>query len=158
MENMRDRIRQLMQSQHLNQQAFAEKLGISAAGLSSIFNKRTEPTLNHVEAIKKTFPNINLEWLLYGNGPMFVDDPISENVQGGQPHSEDGQERLLDFSAPTPHPSSQRPESPMSFKPANPSLQTEKQIAKIFDKPQRKITEIRLFYDDQTWETFVPKK
>ena len=29
---------------------------------------------------------------------------------------------------------------------------------KNFDKPQRKITEIRIFYDDQTWETFVPKK
>ena len=24
--------------------------------------------------------------------------------------------------------------------------------------PQRKITEIRIFYDDQTWESFVPKK
>ena len=29
---------------------------------------------------------------------------------------------------------------------------------KYIDKPQRKITEIRIFYDDQTWETFVPKK
>jgi hypothetical protein len=29
---------------------------------------------------------------------------------------------------------------------------------KYVDKPQRKITEIRIFYDDQTWETFVPKK
>lgn len=30
--------------------------------------------------------------------------------------------------------------------------------ARPADKPQRKITEIRIFYDDQTWETFVPKK
>ena len=29
---------------------------------------------------------------------------------------------------------------------------------KYFDKPQRQVTEIRIFYDDQTWETFVPKK
>lgn len=29
---------------------------------------------------------------------------------------------------------------------------------KVQDRPQRKITEIRIFYDDQTWETFVPKK
>lgn len=28
---------------------------------------------------------------------------------------------------------------------------------KYIDKPQRKITEIRIFYDDQTWESFVPK-
>ena len=56
--------------------------------------------------------------------------------------------------------------------PASPSLfdqpqmhgvkRTPKNIAnaavKIVDKPQRRITEIRIFYDDQTWETFVPKK
>ena len=29
---------------------------------------------------------------------------------------------------------------------------------KLFDRPKRQITEIRVFYDDQTWETFVPKK
>ena len=28
----------------------------------------------------------------------------------------------------------------------------------FLDKKERKITEIRIFYDDQTWETFVPKK
>ena len=31
-------------------------------------------------------------------------------------------------------------------------------IVKNIDKPQRKITEIRIFFDDQTWETFLPKK
>ena len=29
---------------------------------------------------------------------------------------------------------------------------------KILDKPQRKVMEIRVFYDDQTWDTFVPVK
>lgn len=37
----------------------------------------------------------------------------------------------------------------------NRSVKTE---VKYIDKPQRKITEIRIFFDDQTWETFVPKK
>ena len=155
---MRDRIKQLMQSQHLNQQAFAEKLGISPAGLSSIFNKRTEPTLNHVEAIKKTFPTINLEWLLYGNGPMFHDSPLSDSSEGTSQLHVDGQETYLDFSATSPQPSPTRQDPTAVFKPSNAPKQAEMQIQKIFDKPQRKITEIRLFYDDQTWETFVPKK
>ena len=29
---------------------------------------------------------------------------------------------------------------------------------KILDKPQRKVMEIRVFYDDQTWDTFLPVK
>ena len=31
-----------------------------------------------------------------------------------------------------------------------------KQVVKYLDKPVRKITEIRVYYDDQTWETFAP--
>ena len=29
---------------------------------------------------------------------------------------------------------------------------------KIVDKEPRKVTEIRVYYDDQTYETFVPAK
>ena len=50
---MKDRIRQIMESQHMTQQVFAEFIGVGAATLSSIFNDRTRPTLNIVEAIKK---------------------------------------------------------------------------------------------------------
>ena len=31
-------------------------------------------------------------------------------------------------------------------------------MVKNIDIKQRTITEIRIFYSDQTWETFVPKK
>jgi hypothetical protein len=28
---------------------------------------------------------------------------------------------------------------------------------KVIEKPQRKVTEIRIFYDDRTWESFYPE-
>ena len=34
----------------------------------------------------------------------------------------------------------------------------QKEVVKIIDKKERKISEIRIFYDDNTWETFVPAK
>ena len=52
MTEMKDRIRQIMEAQHMTQQTFANFIGINAASLSSIFNERTRPTLNIVEAIK----------------------------------------------------------------------------------------------------------
>ena len=70
---MKDRIRQLMESQHMTQQTFADFIGISTASLSSIFTGRTKPTLNTVEAIRSKFSTINLDWLMYGQGPMFKD-------------------------------------------------------------------------------------
>ena len=67
---MKDRIRQIMESQHMTQQVFADYIGLAPATLSSIFNGRTRPTLNVVEALKRKIPNINFDWLMLGVGPM----------------------------------------------------------------------------------------
>ena len=74
---MKERIKRLMVSQHMTQQTFADFIGISSASLSSIFNGRTKPTLNTVEAIKGKFPKISLDWLMYGTEPMFNDEAIA---------------------------------------------------------------------------------
>ena len=49
---MKDRIRQIMESQHMTQKTFASFIDMSEGSLSSIFNGRTKPTLNIVDAIK----------------------------------------------------------------------------------------------------------
>lgn len=162
MENgeMKDRIKELMVSQHMTQQSFAQMLGISPASLSSIFQARTRPTLTHVDAIERCFPNINLMWLIYGRGPMFATgDPTTLSTDDSKP--KELPEAQSDFSIqpalhftdePSPTP---QPAQPMS---QNSAPVREKEIIKYIDKPQRRITEIRIFYDDQTWETFIPKK
>lgn len=195
---MKDRIRQIMEDQKLNQQSFAQLIGKSTATLSNIFNDRTKPTLDIVDAIKKKFPQVNTEWLLFGTPPMYInkveggaaasssgasagaggmgaEDSLDMyrgasasagmGAQGGMPGAGGvvggAMEPSLDFGA-----------DGQDSSPASPSLfdqpqmngvkRTPKNIAnaevKIVDKPQRRITEIRIFYDDQTWETFVPKK
>lgn len=68
---MKDRIRQLMESQQMNQQSFANFIGVSPASLSSILQERTRPTLNIVEAIRSKMPNLNTDWLMWGEGEMF---------------------------------------------------------------------------------------
>lgn len=98
---MKDRIRQLMESQHMTQQTFADFIGISTASLSSIFTGRTKPTLNTVEAIRSKFSTINLDWLMYGQGPMFKDQVDDSDVLT-ESNSQDGTlslEGALDFSS-----------------------------------------------------------
>lgn len=195
---MKDRIRQIMEDQHLNQQNFAQLIGKSTATLSSIFNDRTKPSLDIVDAIKKKLPQVNLEWLLYGTPPMYINkvegaqagasargengaDEDSLDMYGGAvgvagtgalaagmggSHGGTGGagsivEPTLDFGGSE---GSDSPTSPSLFdQPQTHGVKrAPKNIAnaavKYVDKPQRKITEIRIFYDDQTWETFVPKK
>ena len=77
---MKDRIKQVMEWTGLSQQDFATKLGISPASLSSIFNGRTNPTNNHVQAIHRSFPEIDINWLLFGEGKMFCKAPVASST------------------------------------------------------------------------------
>ena len=55
----------------MSQQEFAARTEISPSSLSGIFNGRTNPTMNHAQAIHKAFPNISIYWLLFGEGDMY---------------------------------------------------------------------------------------
>lgn len=153
---MKDRIKMVMESQHMTQQTFAQFIQISPASLSSIFNGRTRPTLNMVEAIKNKIPNLSTDWLMFGKEPMYLDSqtstPTHQNVET-QPISQ----QFLDFDVPS---TPQNVDSEPLFQQGvqNTPIKKTETVVKYVDKPQRQITEIRIFYDDQTWETFVPKK
>ena len=161
---MKDRIRQIMESKHMTQQVFAQYIEMSPASLSSIFNDRTKPTLNIVEAIKKKFPNINTDWLMFGSGEMYVDAAPTNSVPQTPVETVgsglfDEVPPVLDFaSSPTPTP--QQVAQPVqqfnSVKSTHRNFPYEE--VKTIDKPQRKVVEIRVFYDDQTWESFSPMK
>ena len=164
---MKDRIRQIMESQHMTQQVFADFIGLAPATLSSIYNERTRPTLSVVEAIKKKIPNISTDWLMFGSGDMYVASPASSvpadslfpTGDGGSNGGQIVQNPMLDFDQPqslTPQQGAQTP-YPFNSVKSTPS-NIERTEVKIIDKPQRKVKEIRVFYDDQTWETFVPEK
>ena len=157
---MKDRIRQVMESQHMTQQVFADYIGLAPATLSSIFNGRTRPTLNVVEALKRKFPDINTDWLMFGSGEMYQN--TAENPAPTPSASEKGifdQSPMLDFeqnSSVSPQNMGQMAPNPAIINKSRPEIVRED--IKILDKPQRKVMEIRVFYDDQTWDTFVPVK
>ena len=161
---MKERIRQIMESMHMTQQVFAQFIGMSPASLSSIFNDRTKPTLNIVEAIKLKIPNINTDWLMFGHGTMFMND--NEPSSGPQEPSSGSSGGLFDgvppitdlFSSasPTPQGTVRQVPSNNGVKSTHPNSAFEE--VKNADKSPRRVVEIRVFYDDQTWESFSPSK
>lgn len=154
---MKDRIKMIMESQHMTQQTFAQFIQMSPASLSSIFNGRTKPTLTIVEAIKNKIPSLSLEWLLSGTGPMYMDQVNTSDVTEYN-ESMPPQDGIIDFDSKQDSPTlslfEQSNMQSVNITPINKS----KTEVKIIDKQQRKISEIRVFYDDKTWETFVPQK
>lgn len=134
--------------QHSTQQDFADQLRIAPATLSSIFTGRTRPTLAIVDAIKNRFPQISTDWLMFGKGDMLE----TNNSEGESAEVQDMEKNdlLADFDTNPP----QEPSNPLAEQPVQPSVSGF--AVKNSEVKQRRITEIRVFYDDQTWETFVP--
>lgn len=176
---MKERIRAVMEYAGMTQQEFAARLGISPASLSSIFTGRTNPTNNHVMAIHHAFPEINVSWLLFGEGEMLVpashesvSGPAEEN--GGRTAEPESSAAMAGTNEPpslfdsevlrSPSQSASQPSSPIrqnyeyrreQQRPARASDRPFEMGINI-DKKCRKVKEIRVFFDDGTYESFVP--
>lgn len=173
---MKDRIMQIMRAENMTQQEFAQTLDISPASLSSIFTGRTNPTNNHVQAIHRCFPNINVNWLMFGEGEMYVDNNLvsegtsnesrnpvpvldakdAENTVSDTPIYNKVNENVSRTSSSNHDPLNSDPTklSGHVYPEPNVAPQIIKETVKYIDKPQRKITEIRIFFDDGTYEVF----
>lgn len=160
---MKERIRQLMESKHMTQQTFAAYVGMSAAALSSIFNERTRPTLNTVEAIKSKMPEVSVDWLIFGTGDMLVS--AGDGDGGGEPPvGADGVAARTFFTdadgTPVARVGGGRQSAVADMVGAG--LFANRPLSAgavaVAERPVRRVTEIRVFYDDSTYESFVPGK
>lgn len=145
---MKDRIYQLMKQQGMSQKQFANELCVGEATLSSIFTGRTRPTTNIVSNIHERFPEVSIPWLMFGEGDMYAGETVSEHVVADPLVAKDAVP-ATDLFADMP---SQEPVSPPTS--VHPAMPLMRETIKYVDKQQRKITEIRVFFDDGTYETF----
>lgn len=150
---MKDRIRQIMESQHMTQQTFSQFLGISSAALSSLYNGRTKPTINIVEAIHHKMPQISTSWLMYGEGDMYVGGEAQKT--GREPVENKPQPLSTLFDTDTIKNSKQ---VASKGKKDNDHQGKMMEGMKIVDNTRRHIVEIKVYYDDLTYESFVPSK
>ena len=162
---MKTRIRMIQESKQMSQREFADALGISPSSLSSIYNGHTSPTNNHVQAIHRRFPEISITWLLFGEGEMVQrDDAASTSAPAPAPTVAPA-DRLTGGLLFSDFTDGQQAGSPEAVPPQSaategipPGQVVVREIVKYTDKPQHKITEIRVFYDDGTFDTFSGKR
>lgn len=175
---MKDRIRQLMLDKGMTQKTLASELCIAEATLSGIFNGRTRPTHLTVNAIHERFPEVNISWLMFNEGDMYSSEASSNSGQSALDTSKKEMDFPTDLFADTAFASAAEEASNDAKETASqndgrhanapvqgangnmPAAEVSapqiKYIEKYIDKPRRKITEIRIFFDDGTYETFTP--
>ena len=153
---MKERITQIMQKEEMTAAQFAEKIGLSPSSLSHILNGRNNPSLDVVMKIHKACNYVNLSWLIYGEGEMEEQQDSSQLEETGISGISMFDESA--FFSPEGTEESENRKEIASKSPVFTPKEIVREEIKYVEKPARKITEIRIFFDNGTYETFRPDK
>lgn len=93
---MKDRLKQLQETYKMSQQDFARAMGITSGALSNIYSERSRPTANHVSGVHLAFPEVSVNWLMFGEGEMFVGkSPVSNEQEVASRQTEVASRRAM---------------------------------------------------------------
>ena len=144
---MVERIKRIIEKENCTPSSFADRIGISRATMNHLLTGRNNPSLDVISKIHSKYLDINLEWLMDGNGPMYK-----------------GEKTLLQPSL--------FDEVSVVNKPIIPNRtetipiqeikkKQEKEVGKeeimLSKKQDRGINKIIIYYSDNTFENFIPE-
>lgn len=67
-EDFVERLERLLHYYSLSASAFADKINVQRSSISHLLSGRNKPSLDFVMKVVRTFPDVNLYWLLNGKG------------------------------------------------------------------------------------------
>lgn len=175
--NIANRLKLFIDSEGVSSSQFADACNIPRPSLSQFLNGRNKKISDiFVTQIHDAFPNLNIMWLMFGEGSMLIDG-ASPTVHSGDFYSTeknlfseasseaDNSIISLDWSDNESDSkemglSRQVEEGKRVENKENEALEElsrlRAEIAKLKCSP-RKVTQIMVYYDDSTFETFVPR-
>lgn len=157
------RLRQVIDALQLSDSQFADATAISRPTLSLLLsgkNKKISDVM--LSQIHEAFPKLSILWLIFGEGDMFEkekDEISSENdcENGKFPNKISGDDDQLNLINVKQLENIIQDVVNKSFEAYKNSI--ENSILKISEPlAGRKVSEITIYYDDSTFETFVPEK
>lgn len=146
-----DRLKMILDRVNLTPGNFADKIGVAPATISHILSGRNKyPSAEVMLRLHDTYPDIDLNWLLTGEGSLVKDDP--DSMFTGSLFGDN----LINASKSTTEAENRKENQSETPKNADNTIVKQEVIYK--ERPDRKIVEIRIFFDDGTYETFTPSK
>ena len=151
--SIKDRFKMIMDREKLTAGAFAESIGVAQATISHILGPRNKyPSTEVILRLHQRYNDINLEWLLTGQGEMSnMSSDSDSSIESGFDYP------LFAENSVNPSKETGSAENRKEIALETPVNATKEEII-YKERPPRKITEIRIFFDDNTYETFKPEK
>lgn len=68
---MKDRIILLIKAKNLTAAQFADEVGVQKSSISHIISGRNNASLDFIQKILVRYPEVNMDWIMLGKGPIF---------------------------------------------------------------------------------------
>lgn len=79
---MKERISLLVKALNYTSAQFAEEINVQKSAISHIMSGRNNPSLDFIQKIITRFPEVSIDWIMFGKGPIFKDrDFLSETPE-----------------------------------------------------------------------------
>lgn len=161
---MNFRLQQFLSAENITQSQLADEIGVARASISHILAGRNKPGFDFIQGLSRSYPNLNLDWLINGKGKMYK-DLDSKPEQNTYPA--DGQLFAAQVQDPQPEVAETAPAPlPMESAPVEEKSTTHvdnnvkilnNKILQQTPAPShqvnaRRISRIVIFYDDNTYQ------
>ena len=148
---IRDRFKMIIERKQLTAGEFAESIDVVPSTISHILSSRNKyPSTEVLLKLRQRYPDVNINWLLNGEGNMYNELRKEEQIPNEYSLFADNPENI------SMRCSAGDTDRPLGHKEKETKTHVEKEII-YKEKPPRRITEIRIFFDDNTYETFKPE-
>ncbi len=135
------RIQLILKTKNISPTRFADTIQVQRSGISHILSGRNKPSLDFVIKILSSYPEINSDWLLFGKGEMLQGSKTEKRLEGIFPE----------------------PEKPKTVQVAK---EEERAEYKTKTSPSKEkttkgkngIEKIIVFYDDNSFQEYLPRK
>lgn len=160
---MKDRIIKFLTAENISKAEFAQTLGIGKPNVSHFTSGRSKPSCDVLAKIIEHYPSLNLQWLITGKGKMYYDEAKSP---GASPETSSGSESPANSPQNRPSANPRTDGQTGSLFPEEqqaPAISPQRQPQELpgtsnglpqqrIESPERRITRIIVFYDDNTFQ------
>ncbi|WP_417888108.1 helix-turn-helix domain-containing protein [Zunongwangia sp.] len=143
-EEFSKRLHTIMEFYDLSASSFSDKIEVGRSSISHILSGRNKPSLEFVMKVVKTFPEVELYWLLNGKGD-FPKKELQTHVSAPQQNEEKTQLKENTIK--------QNQQEEFNFK--NLPQNFQKPVApQIESNSNKAIKKVIIFYEDGTFDAF----
>lgn len=170
------RLKQFMVALNIANSQFADTCRIPRPTISQILNGRNKKISDElISKIHEAYPQLSVLWLMFGEGDMIVgsnikisEPKIGDNVSFNSVQNSDDESIMRSFDFDAPLLENQQENISVNIPQQNSVQKVEyresdkvaisKNNPVLINATSKRVIEIRVFYDDNSYEIFVPQK